>query len=94
MLSLLVFKEIVIILWQLAFLVLGVLLAINAVKEFKKEKITARSIANELLEDLGKVDKPLMLNVSQERLIEKVADEMERRSFERGKRFYDSRQND
>lgn len=82
MLGLLVFKEIVVILWQLAFLVLGVLLVINAVKEFKKEKITVRSIANELLEDLGKDGRPLMLNVSQERLIEKVADEMERRNKE------------
>lgn len=80
MVSLLIFKEVVIILWQMAFLVFAVLLAINAFRDFRKEKITARSIANELLEDLGKADKPIMLNVSQERLIEKVADEIERRN--------------
>lgn len=51
-------------------------------KEFDKAMLkapTAENIANGLLEKLGENDKPIMLNVSQDRLIEKVADEMERR---------------
>ena len=80
MLGLLVFKEIVVTLWFLALLVFSVLVAINAARELTKEKVTARGVADLLLEELGKDGRPLMLNVSQERLIEKVADEMKRRS--------------
>lgn len=62
-----------------------VLLFVDRLKMGKKfdeamlEAPTAERIAGKLLDRLGEIDKPLMLNVSQERLIEKVADEMERR---------------
>ena len=50
--------------------------------EAMNEVPTAEKIAGRLLDRLGETDKPLILNVSQERLIEKVADEMKRRSKE------------
>ena len=65
-----------------------VLLFVDRLKMDKKineamlEAPTAERIAGKLLDRLGEIDRPLMLNVSQERLIENVADEMERRNRE------------
>ncbi len=89
MLFIFILQEIAKIIFYLSLPVILFALYYKEFKLVKERKNLANSVANRLLE-LADDEKPIMLKVDQEKLIEKTADEIERRQQIRG-RFKDGK---
>lgn len=78
MLTIFILQEIAKIIFYLSLPTILILLYLREVKNQKEQKSLVRSVANRLLE-LADDEKPIMLNVDQEKLVEKTINEIERR---------------